>query len=107
MSLGDLPASRETGGPLTLQRLQSDGETDRLSLNNHTSQDELAFMIEARAEMGLCLDWQVREGFLGVMLLQLRSEGNVSEREGRASVREQGMGAPKVGGARDLEGLPR
>lgn len=80
---------------------------DRLSPNNHTSQDELAFMIEARAEMGLRLDWQVREGFLGVVMLQLRSEGSGGEREGRASFREQGMGASKLGGARDLEGLPR
>lgn len=80
---------------------------DRLSPNNHASQDELAFLIEARAEMGLRLDWQVREGFLGVVMLQQRSEGSVGEREGRASFREQGMGASTLGGARDLEGLPR
>lgn len=43
---------------------------DKLSPNNHTSQDGLAFMIETRDEMGLCLDWQVREGFLGVVMLQ-------------------------------------
>lgn len=51
---------------------------DRLSENNHTSQDELPTMVKAWGwNEGLFkLDWQVREGFLGVVMLQVRSRGS-------------------------------
>ena len=51
---------------------------DRFSENNHTSQDELPTMVKAWGwNEGLFqLDWQVREGFLGVVMLQVRSRGS-------------------------------
>lgn len=75
VSFGELPAPEETGGPLPLWRLQSGG---RFSENNHTSQDELPTMVKAWGwNEGLFkLDWRVREGFLGVVMRQVRSRGS-------------------------------
>lgn len=74
---------------------------DGLSENKHTSQDELPPMVKAWGWNGglFQLDWQIREGFLGVVMLQLRSQGSEegSLVEGEKQV---GQGVGRVPGSK-------
>lgn len=109
VSLGELLASRETGGPLTLQRSQSGRKT---SFHQIITQAKINLPLEWW-QWWLHLECEIREGFLGVVIFHLPPEGSVggSWVRGRAKFCgwEQGQlqGTPKLGGARALEGLWR